>query len=99
MSLSPTLPLCFDCRFFATLRLERAADLPLEKREKYIDECIGGHCRRSPPSVGHFIGEGDTLEYDYGQWPKVMADDWCGAFESCQRNTTKHTEPAKKKQP
>lgn len=73
---------CFDCRFFTALALAiRSDDFdPIDR-----DKTLQGHCRRNPPVVGHYRGEGKDLEYDYGQWPLVLSDDWCGAFEPCQR--------------
>lgn len=44
-----------------------------------------GDCRRDPPQVGRFRGEDPVYEYDFGQWPMVLAIGWCGRFEPCQR--------------
>jgi len=72
-----TQSFCLDCRFFSTDDGVRSADLAPVKH----DECLQGHCRRNPPTVGHFRGENLSLEYDYGQWPIVLSTDWCGAFQ------------------
>lgn len=73
---------CFDCRFFATLDEDIPAD---DLTPAQQDECLQGRCRRNPPTIGHFRGEDEDMEYDYGQWPLVLSGDWCGAFEPCQR--------------
>lgn len=90
------LPSCFDCRFFCTFDGDaRADDLTQADRQ----ESLQGHCRRNPPIVGHFRGEGQSLEYDYGQWPLVLGGDWCGRFEPCERAVrdtaaqTRHVRP------
>ena len=75
------LPSCCYCIFFVTLDGDHAASL----RPADQAECLQGHCRRNPPSVGRFRGEDEDLEYDYGQWPLVLSSDWCGAFEPCRQ--------------
>lgn len=70
---------CSDCRFFCTRDDEIHSD-DLTDRGR----CLQGRCRRNTPTVGHFRGEDEYLEYDYGQWPLVLSCDWCGAFEPCR---------------
>ena len=76
------LPSCFDCRFFCTFDGETRAD---DLTQSDLHECLQGHCRRNTPMVGHFRGEDQALEYDYGQWPLVLGSNWCGRFEPCER--------------
>jgi len=79
--------LCFNCRFFAP-DCYRLAD---ELTEDEWDAGLEGECRRDPPQVGRFRGEDEHLQYDYGQWPLVLAVNWCGAFEPCRRAIGKMT--------
>lgn len=76
------LPSCFDCRFFCTFDGDTRAD---DLTQSDLRECLQGHCRRDTPIVGHFRGEDQALEYDYGQWPLVLGGNWCGRFEPCER--------------
>ncbi len=66
--------MCFDCRFFSTGRLS-----PLT--EKDWDEALPGECRRYPPQIGDMVKNkhGDE-EHWFGEFPKVMAGEWCGEF-------------------
>jgi hypothetical protein len=63
---------CFFCRFFDCQDIADA--------DKPYDEVVPGYCRINPPSPGRYRGE-DFAQYDYGQWPLVLAGEWCGAFE------------------
>lgn len=76
------LPSCFDCRFFCTFDGDTRSD---DLTQSDLHECLQGHCRRNTPMVGHFRGEDQALEYDYGQWPLVLGGNWCGRFEPCER--------------
>ncbi len=81
---------CFDCKYFSPSAAGSSAE---NLTEKDWDEAMLGECRRCPPRVGKYLGEGVLVDgYDYGQWPLVLASDWCGAFESCERA---HAERAK----
>lgn len=90
------LPSCFDCRFFCTFDGDTRAD---DLTQSDLHECLQGHCRRNTPIVGHFRGEDQALEYDYGQWPLVLGGNWCGRFEPCERairdiaSQTRHVGP------
>ncbi len=76
-------PYCFDCRFFCPEKTGclSAGDL----KESDWDESLTGECRRHAPQVGRFRGEQEPLQYDYGQWPLVLACNWCGEFQPCDR--------------
>ncbi len=71
-------PLCFDCVHF-TPGGTRRNDLT----EDQWDECLEGECHRHTPHLGPVFKDrdGDTYRH-FGQWPRVMAGDWCGEFES-----------------
>jgi hypothetical protein len=83
---------CYDCRFFSTLDDGVGANSLMQADP---DKCLQGHCRRNPPAVGHFRGEDEDLDYDYGQWPLVLSCDWCGAFEACQRGLEHDATPTR----
>ncbi|GEM_PF-2144725 len=74
---------CFDCKHFCPDRTGASSETLTEKD---WDEVMRGECRRYPPHVGKYLGE-DVLAngYDYGQWPLVLASDWCSAFQPCER--------------
>ncbi len=76
-----TYPVCFSCRYFRPEGLDYADELT----EDDWDACMDGECRRNPPQVGDFIKAG-TIDEErwYGNFPRVMACDWCGAYEPCQ---------------
>ncbi len=76
-------PLCFDCVHF-TPGGTRRNDLT----EEQWDECLEGECHRHTPHLGPVFKDrdGDTYRH-FGQWPRVMAGDWCGEFESRYKAT------------
>jgi len=69
-------PLCFDCVHFAPGGTRRN-----ELTEDQWDECLEGECHRRTPHLGPELidNHGDTFRH-LGEWPKVMAGDWCGEF-------------------
>lgn len=69
-------PFCFDCRFFVPV-----GEVHNELTEDQWDECLEGECRAQPPSLGEPRKErpGDLLRH-LGEWPQVLASDWCGRF-------------------
>ncbi len=72
-----TAPFCFDCRFFVP---EKSFHNNLT--EEQWDDCLEGQCRAGLPVLGRRLKDrhGDPFR-DFGEWPKVMASDWCGKFE------------------
>ena len=76
-------PFCFDCRFFVPTDMRHNDPAPDQ-----WDECVEGECRHDTPRLGEMLVDrhGDAFRH-FGQWPKVMACDWCGAFEPGQRAT------------
>lgn len=66
-------PLCFDCRFFVP-----EGSFHNELTEDQWDECLEGECHVAPPVLGQMLKDrhGDPFR-DFGEWPKVMASDWC----------------------
>ena len=88
-------PFCFYCRFFAPDDAGHGKAAPGQ-----WDECMEGECRRDTPRLGDLLVDrcGDAFRH-FGQWPKVMAGDWCGRFEPRQDATrdsgarTRHVGP------
>lgn len=78
-------PACFNCRFFVP---ESSAHNDLTQAQ--WDDGLEGECRRHTPTLGIMLTDrhGDEFRH-YGEWPKVMAGDWCGCFES--KVATVHT--------
>jgi hypothetical protein len=76
-------PLCVDCRYFSP---EGRLHNDLAESEVANPDMLEGECRRCPPVVGEQLTDrhGDTFRH-YGEWPRAMGCDWCGAFEPCQR--------------
>lgn len=72
-----TAACCFDCRFFAPDH-RTCNDLT----EDEWDECLPGECRRRCPALGPMVTDryGDEQRH-FGEWPKVLASDWCGEFQ------------------
>jgi hypothetical protein len=68
---------CFDCRFFVP-----EGTWLNDLTEGQWDECIEGECRAALPVLGQLLTDrhGDPFR-DFGDWPKVLASDWCGQFE------------------
>jgi len=67
--------LCFDCKFFHVVSGK-------ELTEDDWREDLDGECRRHTPALGEIITrqDGDEERW-YGEWPRVMAGNWCGEFE------------------
>ena len=66
---------CWHCRFF-----EPSDPSSLEK--PWTDETLPGECRLLPPQIGDLIKRGtDDEERWFGNFPRVMAGDWCGQFQ------------------
>jgi len=82
-----SLPRCFDCRFYSP----GDYGCPMDEEESQIpkdgDDCLPGVCRRHPPLLGELVvNERDKEPWrTYGEWPKVMACDWCGEFQRRER--------------
>lgn len=71
---SASEPACWDCRFFEP---EGVVDLS----QPWPDESYAGDCRFHPPQVGDLIKRGtEDEERWFGNFPRVMACDWCGQF-------------------
>ena len=68
---------CFDCWFFIP-EGRRFNDLT----EDQWDDCMEGECHAGVPKLGQMLTDrhGDPFR-DFGEWPKVMASDWCGKLE------------------
>ena len=69
-------PSCFQCRYFAP-----EGRLHNDLTENQWDECLEGECRAGLPALGQLLTDrhGDEFRH-FGEWPKVMAGDWCGHF-------------------
>jgi len=88
-------PFCFHCRFFAPDEAGHG-----NAAHGHWDECMEGECRHDTPRLGDLLVDrhGDAFRH-FGQWPKVMAGDWCGRFEPRQDATrdsgarTRHVRP------
>jgi len=68
-------PACWYCQFFEP---DGSADLS----KPWTDDLLPGECRRHPPQIGDLINR-DTHEEErlFGDFPRVMAGDWCGEFQ------------------
>ncbi|MBI1367150.1 MAG: hypothetical protein GC162_00700 [Planctomycetes bacterium] len=69
--------ICVDCRHFEPYgRID--PDAPL-------DPYAEGECRRQCPALGPMITDrhGDEFRH-FGEWPKVLACDWCGEYTPCE---------------
>jgi len=84
-------PFCIDCRYFAP---KDRFHNDLDEEEAASPELMDGECRRCPPVVGELLTDrhGDTFRH-YGEWPRVMGCDGCGAFEPCQRVKDRDVSP------
>ena len=63
------MKVCWDCRFF---KVESESS-----RSEPWNESEPGECRRYPPEVGDMVND----ERWFGDFPRVMACEWCGEFE------------------
>lgn len=74
------VPCCFDCRFFAPHGAQHN-----DLTENQWDECLEGECHRNCPDLGNTLVDrhGDEGRA-FGEWPKVLAADWCGRFRARQ---------------
>ena len=71
---------CFCCRFFIPdgMLFSQLRGVPPK-------DCLDGECHRHGPELGVVLVDPDGDEFrHYGEWPKVMADDWCGEFVTRQ---------------
>ncbi len=70
-------PFCFDCRFFVP-----EGKLHNDLAEEQWAESLAGECRRLCPALGPMVTDrhGDQFRH-FGEWPRVMAAEWCGRFE------------------
>ena len=67
-------PCCWHCRLFEPTH-------PVA-HEKPYDETLPGEARPHPPLVGDLIKRGTDAEGRwFGNFPRVMAGDWCGQFQ------------------
>jgi len=76
-----TRPYCFHCRYFVPEGMDHN-ELP----DGDVDETIAGECRRHTPVPG--AQEDDPRRVNYAYWPAVIATQWCGEFERCNRHKT-----------
>ena len=46
-----------------------------------MGHCLEGQCHAELPVLGQMLKDrqGDPFR-DFGEWPKVLASDWCGHF-------------------
>jgi len=76
------LPCCYLCRFFSPGDSGTPRDEELEEIPEGGDYTLVGVCRRRPPELGPVVRQSDGEDWrTYGEWPRVMACDWCGEFE------------------
>ena len=70
-------PVCFDCVYFVPEGSQHNDLIP-----RQWDECLEGECHRGVPRLGLMLKDrhGDSFRH-FGEWPKVMAGDWCGEFK------------------
>ena len=49
---------------------------------------VVGQCRREPPQLGEILMDrhGEAFRH-FGEWPKVLGCDWCGAYQPTIRAT------------
>jgi hypothetical protein len=74
--------MCYDCRFFSPGDFGCPQDYLEKELPKDWDEGLYGVCRLNPPRHGDMIKRGDDEQWQfYGEWPRVMAVDWCGQFQ------------------
>ena len=65
---------CWHCRFFEPPN-------PEVLNQPWTDETLSGECRLHPPQVGDLLHRGtEDEERWFGNFPRVMAGDWCGQF-------------------
>ena len=73
---------CYYCRFFSPGQAGCPSDLHDREIGKF-EEGQEGFCRRHTPRHGKTIPKPNGDEFIcFAEWPKVMACDWCGQFES-----------------
>ncbi len=74
-------PACFDCVYFVPF-----SSWHNHLTEEQWNEGLEGECRRHVPHLGEELTDrhGDTFRH-FGEWPKVMACNWCGEFISRHR--------------
>ena len=71
---------CNDCEFFCP------SDGLRDVNDLTGCEVDEGECRRNPPEVGDIfkLRDGDEGR-GFGNFPRVLTDDWCGGFSPCAR--------------
>ncbi len=72
---------CYNCRFFS-LGEHGSPAYESENLSKEFEDDWEGICKFNPPVLGELMRdrEGDDFRH-YGEWPKIMAGEWCGKFE------------------
>lgn len=74
---------CFDCRYFQPEGMKSGAELT---EEDWNGGACEGECRRRDPRPGRPIRRDDgSEERDFGVFPRMMGDDWCGKFRPRRR--------------
>jgi hypothetical protein len=78
---------CFDCVFFAP-----GGSQHNNLTEDQLDDCLEGECHRNCPTLGDMSTDRHGDEFRcFGEWPKVLAGDWCGRFRARQVDTGNRT--------
>jgi hypothetical protein len=73
---------CFNCRYFSPGQAGCPSYL-LDQEIGEFEEDKEGLCRRHTPRHGKTIPKPNGDDFVcFAEWPKVMACDWCGEFES-----------------
>ncbi len=73
---------CYHCRFFSPGEVGCPSYLHGQEIGDF-EESKEGICRRHTPRHGKTIQRSNGDDFiSFAEWPKVMASDWCGEFES-----------------
>ncbi len=73
----PTTDECWTCRFFR----DESGYSPEEARRFHENgQSVNGTCRRNAPVA--VMPDEDDRVVNYGHWPAVLSDDWCGEHET-----------------
>jgi hypothetical protein len=73
---------CFDCRYFSPGEYGCPSYVSDQDLGEF-EEGKEGICRRHTPRHGKTIQKSNGDDFVcFAEWPKVMACDWCGEFES-----------------
>jgi hypothetical protein len=71
---------CFDCYYFQPEGKGSADEL---EEKDWNGGVLEGECRRRTPNVGMLLEQAEIGPFHhYGEWPRVLAADWCGEFLS-----------------